>query len=378
MAFICQTDFILVFNTCKAVEFFSTPKQLTIRNERHTLVKTSLLLTLLFSILSLPNSLATKVQATPVVDLELAMDGVPDFAIVRKWVEMLQKAGFKNVRARSIKETDKPEVKTIGKGDNQLHIVTGVLAGTKIYLPNATIKYGDLDAAKAWIAKLKGDGAANLTAEKGAYGLTKEQIVKVYDELSKRVTLSTKDRPTKDVIRSISQVWKVRVGVESNARKYLFSDKPFPGELKGLTSGSAMAMALKSVGLVMYPEKPVGGEVQVMISQHQKEKEFWPTGWDLEANAGKAAPDLFNELDVEIKATEISKTLDAIAPRLKTPIMIDYGEIERRGLSLEKRVNIPAGKTFYKIIIDRALSQGGLRSELRTDEAGKVFLWITY
>ena len=115
-----------------------------------------------------------------------------------------------------------------------------------------------------------------------------------------------------------------------------------------------------------------------MISQHQKEKEFWPTGWDLEANAGKAAPDLFNELDVEIKATEISKTLDAIAPRLKTPIMIDYGEIERRGLSLEKRVNIPAGKTFYKIIIDRALSQGGLRSELRTDEAGKVFLWITY
>ena len=120
MAFICQTDFILVFNTCKAVEFFSTPKQLTIRNERHTLVKTSLLLTLLFSILSLPNSLATKVQATPVVDLELAMDGVPDFAIVRKWVEMLQKAGFKNVRARSIKETDKPEVKTIGKGDNQL------------------------------------------------------------------------------------------------------------------------------------------------------------------------------------------------------------------------------------------------------------------
>ena len=42
-------------------------------------------------------------QAAPVVDLELAMDGVPDFAVVRKWVDLLQKAGFKNVRARSIK-----------------------------------------------------------------------------------------------------------------------------------------------------------------------------------------------------------------------------------------------------------------------------------
>ncbi len=306
------------------------------------------------------------------------MDGVPDFAVVRKWIEILQKAGFKNVRARSIKPTDKPEIRMVGKGDNQLYIVTGILAGTKIHLPKGTISYGDLDAAKDWIAKLSGDGAANLTAEKGAYGLTKEQIVKVYDELSKPVPLSTGDRPVKDVIRGISQVWKLRVGVDSNARQSLFSEQPFPGELKGLTSGSAMAMVLKSVGLVMYPEKPVGGDVQIMISQHQKNKEFWPTGWALETNAGKAAPDLFNELDVEIKETELSKTLHAIAPRLKTPMIIDYGEIERRGLSLEKRINIPAGKTFYKKIIDRALSQGSLRSEFRTDEAGKVFLWITY
>ncbi len=322
--------------------------------------------------------MASRVQAAPVVDLELAMEDVPDFAIVRKWVEMLQKAGFKNVRARSIKPTDKPEAKTVGKGDSQLYIVTGILSSNKVFLPNGVIKYGDLDAAKTWLAKLSGDGAANLTAEKGAYGLTKEQIVKIYDELSKPVTLSTKDRPTKDVIRGISQVWKVRVGVDANARQFLFSDKPFPDELKGFTSGSAMAMVLKSVGLVMYPEKPVGSDVRIMVAQHQKEKEFWPTGWAIEANPGKAAPDLFNELDVEIKETEISKTLKAIAPRLKTPILIDYGEIERRGLSLEKRINIPAGKTFYKKIIDRALSQGGLHSEFRTDEAGKVFLWVTY
>ena len=341
-------------------------------------MKIRLALIILLSIFAQSNTLAIAAQAAPVVDLELAMDGVPNFAMVRKWVEMLQTAGFKNVRARGIKPTDKPEVKTIGQGNKKLYIVTGILDGTKIYLPNAAIKYGDLDAAKAWLAKLSGDGAASLTAEKGAYGLTKEQIVKVYDELSKPVTLSTKDRPTKDVIRGISQVWKIRVGINSNARKYLFSDKPFPGELKGLTSGSAMAMVLKSVGLVMYPEKPVGGEVQVMISQHQKDKEFWPTGWELETNPGKAAPDLFNELEVEIKETEISKTLNAIAPRIKTPIVIDYGEIERRGLSLDKRINVPAGKNFYKKLIDRALSQGGLRSEFRTDEAGKVFLWITY
>ena len=35
-------------------------------------------------------------------------------------------------------------------------------------------------------------------------------------------------------------------------------------------------------------------------------------------------------------------------------------------------------KVMGNAFVDRALSQGGLRSELRTDEAGKVFLWITY
>ena len=333
---------------------------------------------LLLTLLCFQHSSGTAIKAAPVVDLELAMDGVPDFAVVRKWVEMLQKAGFKNVRARSVKPTDKPEVKTVGKGDNQLYIVTGILAGTKVILPNGEIKYGDLDGAKSWLAKLSGDGVDTLTSEKGAYGLTKEQIVKIYDELSKPVPVSTADRPTKDVIRGISQVWQVRVGVDANARQYLFSDQPFAGELKGLTSGSAMAMVLKSVGLGMYPEKPVGGEVRIMIAQHKKGQDYWPTGWAIESNPGKAAPDLFNELDVEIKATELSKTLAAIAPRIKTPLIIDYGEIERRGLNLDKRVSIPAGKTFYKKLIDRALSQGGLRSEFRTDEAGKVFLWITY
>ena len=80
------------------------------------------------------------------------MDGVPDFAVVRKWVDLLQKAGFKNVRARSIKPTDKPEVKPVG-GDNQLYIVTGILSGTKIILPNGSIRYGDLEEPRTgWLS----------------------------------------------------------------------------------------------------------------------------------------------------------------------------------------------------------------------------------
>ena len=41
------------------------------------------------------------------------------------------------------------------------------------------------------------------------------------------------------------------------------------------------------------------------------------------------------------------------------------------------KVTVPAGRTFYKKILDRLLSQVGLTCQLRVDEAEKPFLWVT-
>ena len=114
-------------------------------------MKTSLLLTLLFSILHLYlNSLANTVQATPVVDLELAMDGVPDFAIVRKWVEMLQKAGFKNVRV-SIKRSTSQKLKRLAKGTVNCILSLGSLPARRCIFQMLPLNTVILMLLKAWI-----------------------------------------------------------------------------------------------------------------------------------------------------------------------------------------------------------------------------------
>ena len=41
------------------------------------------------------------------------------------------------------------------------------------------------------------------------------------------------------------------------------------------------------------------------------------------------------------------------------------------------KVSLPEAKTFYKKILDRVLGQAKLTMELRIDEAGKPFLWIS-
>jgi hypothetical protein len=40
-------------------------------------------------------------------------------------------------------------------------------------------------------------------------------------------------------------------------------------------------------------------------------------------------------------------------------------------------VNIPEGQLGYEAVLDRALFQAGLKHEVRVDDAGRPFLWIT-
>jgi len=321
-------------------------------------------------------TLSTCQVTAAVVDLEVAMESALPITRIKAWASFLQKAGFTNVQLRSAKLTDMPKVKTLGRKESPTYVVTGILAGDILHLPGGTFKYGQIDEAKLWIKRLQGDGAGALTTQKGAYGLSRDQIVEVYDQLTLKVKAETAGRTTKEVIRSISRVWNLQVSVDPTARAQLFSEIPFNDELQGVTSGTAMAIVLKSTGLIMLPDKPIGSSVRIRITTPVKDLEFWPIGWESSQNPGKTAPDLFNELSVEIKNTELSKTVAAIGQRLQTRIFFDYASIAKRGISLDKKVNVPAGKIFYKKILDIALSQAGLHCEVMVDEANQPFLWI--
>jgi hypothetical protein len=322
-------------------------------------------------------TLSTYQATAAVVDLEVAMETVLPITRIKAWASFLQKAGFTNVQLRSAKLTDMPTVKTLGSEESPTYVVTGILAGETLHLPGGTFKYGQIDEAKLWIKRLQGDGAAALTTQKGAYGLSRDQIVEVFDQLTLKVKTETTGKTTKVVIRSISRIWNLPVSVDPAARMQLFSEAPFNDELQGVTSGTAMAIVLKSAGLIMLPNKPIGSDVRIRITKPVKDLAFWPVGWKSSQNLGKTAPDLFNELSVEIKNTEISKTVIAIRQRLQTPVFFDYASIAKRGISLDKKVNVPAGKIFYKKILDIALSQAGLHSKVMVDEANQPFVWIS-
>jgi len=74
----------------------------------------------------------------------------------------------------------------------------------------------------------------------------------------------------------------------------------------------------------------------------------------------------------------LADALEALKPRLELPLLMDHNSLIRFRIDPSKvQVAIPAGKTFYKKILDHLLSQAGMSAELRVDEADTPFLWIT-
>ena len=213
------------------------------------------------------------------------------------------------------------------------------------------------------------------------FGLTSKQLVAMHDGLSPCVSSATKGKRTGEVVRQIiSSLSKVDVVIDPTAEKALRGDETTADELTGVSSGTALAAALRPLGLVAVPLPPRGEQLRMAVVDAKLTKESWPIGWPPEKPPKDTMPDLFKFLIVEIADTPLNEALDAIQERLKAPFLYDRNSMARHKVDpTAVKVKVPEGNTYYKGIIDRMLSQSKpqLKCEIRVDEGGQPLLWIT-
>ena len=115
-----------------------------------------------------------------------------------------------------------------------------------------------------------------------------------------------------------------------------------------------------------------------MVRSERSLKERWPVGWPPELKKHELVPQLFDTLPIEIYDTSIRDVLRAIESRLGTPILFDEGLREAADLDPdETKVSVQLKRSFYGKVIRQAVFNAKMKSELRTDERGKGFFWIT-
>jgi hypothetical protein len=337
--------------------------------------------------------LAAYANAAPSVELELATERGVQITAPQEWLQLLTTIGIENVRIRSVRSGDKPRVDSRGTARQPRYLVVGILtARHELELPGRTFSRGDRAALKDYFDRLTADGAEALTAPRGRFGLTEKEMTTVLANLSQPIEFETKGQLAHIVIGRLQAKLTLDLTPAPGADRLLRSAEPVADELKGLTAGTGLAILLRSTGLVMRPEKSRGEPVVLRIMQADAEAigestlgkpddddmQHWPIGWEPQQTPGELAPSLFEFRNAEIEGYTLEETLVAIGLRVKVPIYLDHATLAAHQIEPAKiKVRLARTRTIYKRVIDRVLAQARLGSQVRVDEAGSAFLWIT-
>jgi len=294
---------------------------------------------------------------------------------VREWMKTLEGLDLANVRMRSSNKNEKIELQ---KNGNSYRVTGAVLSDGRLRLPGGTFRPGDRAGVEAWLKKLKTGGEEGLTTKTGAFGLLPKQLVEVHDTLATKVSFSTAGKSPREVVDKLTPMVPWTVKIDSAAERALDSQETVNEDYIGLSAGTALAATLRPLGLVLTLDRSERGEPFLRIADSRAAKEHWPVGWPPKKPARETLPDLYKFLNVEVKDTPVGETLEAIRVRLEVPLLVDQNSLARQGVDLKTtKVTLPKMNTFYSSILERLLFQAKLKYELRVDEAGQPFLWIT-
>ncbi|MCA9123132.1 MAG: hypothetical protein KDB11_23260 [Planctomycetales bacterium] len=321
----------------------------------------------------------TSAQAGPPVSFELLMEGGFPVSGAQRWIEALKDLDHSGLRIRSGSPGDETQVTNRGtEASPSYHVVGLLLANNQLALPNGKFGLNDRAGIANWIRKLQDDGIEGLTTSKAAFGLTAEELVDFDKQLAIPIGFDTKGVRVGDVARTIVRSLPMEISVTDDARRAFSRNEAVLDELNGLSAGVSLAATLRPLGLVLSPDKPRGGKVRLVISDVREVTESWPVGWPPQATPRQVAPKLYEYLTVEIKETALSEAITAIQGRVDTPFLFDHNGMAREQIDVKDvKVSFPKKRVQYLRVLDQILFQAHLQSEVRLDEAGKPFLWIS-
>jgi hypothetical protein len=311
--------------------------------------------------------------AEPWVSLEVAAESGTPSATMAAWAELLEATGFDHVRIRGIRNGDRPSLQVRAEGGRQRYALVGVLdRRERLLLPEAAFERGDRSKLTAYRAQLA--SGQPLNEPPGPLGLAASHFARLYAELSPRLGAagSAPAAPLEVVEAALAEL-AAAPAWSPGARAALQQAAPLEVDLSGLSRGSAAAYALREAGLALAPLPPrsAGAGAALAVVPAAEAAHAWPVGWRSAATPKTLAPQMFRVTTIEIAGYTLAQTMTALGPHLGVPLLVDRPQLARLQI-VPTKATVDVKKAF-----DQALARAHLASELRVDERGTPFLWIT-
>lgn len=320
------------------------------------------------------------------VTLELLADERAPLTSQHEWAKSLAKAGVENVRFRVRLASDNVGIETVGTAGDPSYQVTGLIttSGDVVIVPGARFHPGEAARLARWLQELPQRGAGGDQAQpRGPFGLSPEDFDRIRKDLAQPLGFSTKDMDRLAAVRKAITLPAHPVSFSPGSLEGVESDK-VAEDLSKLSCGTALAYLLRPAGLCLTIRTTRQG-LNLVISAAKAGTEPWPVGWPPEKSDPEILPALYQSFGAQIERTPLTTLLTAVAGRLEAPILLDHNALARYGIEPDKVLidykstdpTKPKRRVSYLTLLRYALGQAKLKSELRLDEAGHPFLWVT-
>jgi hypothetical protein len=322
-------------------------------------------------------STASAQPARSRVQLEVVFEpGLAANAAAQKWTKVFGDLGLAGVRFRSLQNGDQMGIKSEGTGDAAIYQVTALLNNRGALVTSAgQFTLSDSGKLKKWLDDIPTSGGQ--PGVPTFLGLSPKQFDDLKRQLSAPVGFSTKGMRPEKVIEQIRAMLKLSLTIDPAIGQALAADDPVRDEFQDLSLGTSLAALARPAGGVLLPQTSRSA-IGLALTAPPTSGDAWPIGWPPEMkDESKIVPKLFDFTHVDIDGVPASRAIDAIAAYIKAPLLFDYNSMVKHRVDLKKPVKVAAGQSYYRRILDRVLFQVGLKADVRLDDSGLPFLWIT-
>ena len=315
------------------------------------------------------------------IELEVVMESGFPVGEQFDWLREMETLGADHLRIRSAKRSDRMGIREVKSERLTTYKITGVLTGgNRLKLPGGTYRISQLASAKRYLDKLRKEGFKDSSETKLAFGLNEKELVALHESLGQVVGISTKQKKPAETLANISKTSGLDLQFHESCEPAFAEGEPIKEEFKTLSVGTSIAAICRPLGLVLAPVKRKGKPLTLYVVESSKVDEHWPVGWPTKESPGALVPTLVERIEVDISDYPLNQVLDAVEDQAKIPFVYDLNSLARRDVELSKiKVNIPKRNEHRSKVIRRAMAQAkaGMYYELRVDEAGTPFVWIT-
>jgi hypothetical protein len=311
------------------------------------------------------------------VEIELIHGPQRSLLAPQEWSRVLGEAGFARTTIRSWRSGDQFGIENIGSERAKIYRVTALLSGETLILPSdKRFSRRDAPRIEAWLEQLKENGPDVVTAEKGMFGLTAGQLAAIEKETRVPVAISTNGKAVSRVVDRIAENLQGRLLVDTATRTKLDQQPPIRNEVMGLSTGTALAIILRSAGLSLLP-RARRGRLEWMVIESRPQQEVWPIAWKSSQSPGRTVPALFETAQTQAVELPLRTALNELTAKMQVPLIFDDLRIAARSIDLDSSVKMRAGRLRYHSILNHLLRQVDLDYEVRVDENDKPILWIS-